>query len=367
MKRFWYSEVIRNARLAFPPTWPLILFCLVLGCFERIFGEISEADDPVMGVLLLGAVVYGVYRVAAFHPNLRPAYREWLCSTSWRSPQPLPLGSITLTLTDGVLLLLAAALIWCWHPARSPFEPILVFSLAYLLTIALSLLLMGPRSFGYLVIFGLGGVIMSQPHREIALLVTVGTYFAAWSGLREALKNLRQIETSSLEQFFVRPTGVRAAEIASVNVGWPFGYLAPHRTVLHVPVFDSVCISIVLGWLLASLMSYIRSLPTATVDPGDQFLAGAFWFAASGILIGRMFVHRQHHRPPISLLGRLVTLRWIIPSYDCAYVAPFAGLVLLWTFALPLLRHDATLARQRPVAERWSRHESHQKRDREHQ
>ncbi len=38
-------------------------------------------------------------------------------------------------------------------------------------------------------------------------------------------------------------------------------------------------------------------------------------------------------RPPISILGRLATFRWVIPSYDRAFVAPIAGIVFLWGFA----------------------------------
>ena len=42
------------------------------------------------------------------------------------------------------------------------------------------------------------------------------------------------------------------------------------------------------------------------------------------------------YRPPISLLGRIATGRWIIPSYDRALVAPLAGLLIVGA-ALPRL------------------------------
>lgn len=343
MKRFWYSEVIRSARLAIPPTRPLFFFCLLLALFEYFYlkferGVASGMDGPSIVLLQFGAALYGIYRVAAFHPNLRPRYREWLRMTAWRSPQPLPLGSITLTITDALLLLLAAALIYYWHPERSPFRPALCFSMAYLLAMAMPLFFVGPRRFAYLVVFGLGGMFMSLPHEDIALAVGLATYFVAWAGLREALRNLREIETRSFEHLFVRPGSLQAAELASVNVGWPFGYLAPYRSVPHLAIFDSICLPIVLGWLLASFMTCVTHVSNNSYEANEKIVVFGFYFAASGLLAGRMIVHLQYHRPPISLLGRLITLRWIIPRYDRAYAAPFAALVLLWTFAWPLFR-----------------------------
>jgi hypothetical protein len=342
LKRFWYSEAIRNSRLAFPPTRPLFFFGLLLVLFEYFFWtterDSSSTDGPAIVLLKFGAALYGVYRVAAFHPNLRPAYREWLRTTAWRSPQPLPLGAVTLTLTDALILLIAAALVWYRHPGRSPYALILTFSAAYLLCMALALFTSGPRGAGYLVIFGLGGMVMSVPTTEITCAVALATYFVAWCGLHLALKSLRRIETISIERHFVRPSGVRSAEISSLNVGWPFGYLAPDRTVPRLAVFDAVCISALLSWLLASFMTLSRYMNESRLGDEARIVAFGFIFGGTALLIGRMILYFQNHRPPISLLGRLLTLRWIIPSYDYAFAAPLAGMIVLWVFAWPLLQ-----------------------------
>jgi hypothetical protein len=337
VKRFWYSEAIRNARLAFPPSWPLAIFGLFLLFFEYFFWQTEEriggTDGPAIVVLQFGVSLYGVYRVAAFHPNLRPAYREWLRTTCWRSPQPLPLGSVTLTLTDALLLLSALGLMWYRHPERSPDLPIQFFAVAYLLCMAFALLTGGPRGFGYAVTFGLGGMMMSARSPALACGVALATYLVAWIGLRRALNDLRLIETSSIERWFVKqvPAGIRAADFSSVNVGWPFGHLAPNRTVPRLPAFDGVSISLLAGWLLASFLRF-ADVSDNRFRPSDdvKFFVVLAFFVATLLIVGRVFVHVLNHRPPIKVFGRLVTFRWIIPSYDCAFAAPLAGLLILW-------------------------------------
>jgi hypothetical protein len=69
-------------------------------------------------------------------------------------------------------------------------------------------------------------------------------------------------------------------------------------------------------------------------------LLGCLAYVGATMACGlRMLVFWINHRPPISVLGRLATFRWVIPSYDRAFAAPLAGMLVLWGFAdLVLLR-----------------------------
>jgi hypothetical protein len=343
MKRFWYSRVVRHSRLVTPPTLALGTFAFFLFLFEWMGGvprngqlgvQTPEMGYPAVTVLLIGTVVFGIYRVAAFNPYFRPAYREWLKLTAWRSPQPLPLGPVTLTLGDLVLLTLAAGILWVRHPGVSPFLVAFLFSGSYLLCLAMALKNSGPRGFGYAVLFGLGGMMMSLTDPLLEAGVTVATYLVAWGGLRLALIKLRELDAGIVERYLVMPTTtpLRSAEISPLFVGWPFGYLGPKRNLPQLAVFDAVCVSVLGGWLLAAgmrLLGYLEDPGSETAENERVFVVIAF-VAASMLICARVLGCAIHHRSPISLLGRLVTLRWIIPSHDRMFVAPLAGLVLLW-------------------------------------
>jgi hypothetical protein len=351
VKRLWYSEPVRNCRRVSPPPWPAAVFLFFLLAAEAFAWRLGvpglavrppEVGIPAILVLGLGTTFYGIYRVFGFHPNLRPRYREWLRITAWHSPQRLPLGPVTLTLMDGILLLVATALLWARHPTIPPLRAALIFSVSYLLSMAFALLTSGPRGFGYAVLFGIGGILMAASDLVLGIGIALTTYFVAWGGLRLALINLREVDTKSIERYFLRvaPRGIRAAEISTVFVGWPFGYLGPNRTLPHASAFDVVCLAGLAGWLLASFRVFFCYVVGPGVTDEDLRLLGCLAYVGATMACGlRMLVFWINHRPPISVLGRLATFRWVIPSYDRAFAAPLAGMLVLWGFAdLVLLR-----------------------------
>jgi hypothetical protein len=67
-------------------------------------------------------------------------------------------------------------------------------------------------------------------------------------------------------------------------------------------------------------------------------------FIAGLVIVVRVFVYLVGHVPPISLLGRFATRRFIIPGYDVMFAAPaLAGAVaclgpelLMWVGVLPV-------------------------------
>jgi hypothetical protein len=368
VKRWWYSPAIRNSRLVLPSTGFLVVYAGLLLFAEGLDWysrpEVTRFAQPRVQsprsleliFLLGGAVVYGVYRVIAFHPVFRPAYRNWLATTCWRSQQTLPLGPVSLTLTDAFLMLLATGLLFSQFSYLSPFLAVLFFAIAYLLLLTFSLLSSGPRAYAYAVLFGLGWVMTWGTQPTLACGIALATHLVAEFGLRRGLARVADQELkpapganrSEFGKAFAAFNNVSARTGASAterarrdppNLGWPFGYLGPFLAPIRLPVFDAVCVALLAGWLLASLMSCVREIYGAGPSGEDAARNAALFagFAATVVLGGRMLHLITNYRSSISLVGRLATFRCLIPSYDCAFVAPFAGLVLLTSLGPVLL------------------------------
>jgi hypothetical protein len=359
MKRPWYHPLIRNARLVLPPSWFFIAYALLLMLAVWLdafttperprFGPPGSFGPPLrmtLAFLLGGAVVYGVFRVVCLHPAFRPAYRKWLAKTCWDNSQPLPLGPVSLTLADAVLLSLAGGLALDRVPTVSPCLPVLFFAVAYLLFVSFSLLLSGPRSYAYAILFGLSCTLIWGTQPGIGCAIALATYLVALPGLRRGLGLLMEptrerdadgvVELDrEFRQFSGRPEAGAAAERARrdpTQLGWPFGYLGPYRQRIRLLTFDAVCLSLLAGWLTACLMLLAKDLG-GEGSPGEE-AAHAFSFFMAGlvviVLVSRMLHCFVNYRSPISLRGRLMTFRWLIPSYDQAFVAPLAGLAILF-------------------------------------
>ena len=55
---------------------------------------------------------------------------------------------------------------------------------------------------------------------------------------------------------------------------------------------------------------------------------GIFFYVTPFAFFIRLLVYIGPCRPPISLWGRIMTARWIIPGYDCVFVAPLCTLLV---------------------------------------
>jgi hypothetical protein len=60
-----------------------------------------------------------------------------------------------------------------------------------------------------------------------------------------------------------------------------------------------------------------------------------------GFFWGRILLYCNGYAPPISVWGRLVTFRWIIPGYDQVFVGPAFTLLSAGTAFIGLLRLGA--------------------------
>ena len=214
MKRFWNHDLIRNARLALP-SFRVLRRDRVrvhsagnrssLDSF-RIQPAIRRADAERLSLAAIGGplrcrVGFCLLSAGAFHPYSAASYRNWLMLAGWRPGKALPLGPVTLTWSDAVLLLIAMGLVWRANFMVPPFAVLAVFAGMYLFLVAFSLFREGPRVYAYAIVFGLGGMLMFATRPELACAVALPTYVAAWFGLRRSLARLPEFERSWLEQY----------------------------------------------------------------------------------------------------------------------------------------------------------------------
>jgi hypothetical protein len=282
-------------------------------------------------MLCIAAATFAYYRVAAFHPYVRDSYRNWLMTTCWRVGRPLPLGPLTLTFSDALLLALATGLVWHAHTPVPSLTALELFAALYLLLVAFSLLCEGPRGGGYAVVFGLLGMLMFARQPAIACVIALPTYWIACLGLRRSLARLPNYEPGCLAKNIA--TRVPRGEQVPFQraMAWPFAYLAPHEQSDGLPRFDVVCLALLAGWAFFSLTvvcnQNVGSFLMPDSDASRFYMIG--WFFCGFTAAARLYAYYVHFRPPISLLGRFATGRWLIPSYDRGLVAPLGSLFVL--------------------------------------
>ena len=107
-------------------------------------------------------------------------------------------------------------------------------------------------------------------------------------------------------------------------LGWPFDRLRPKWPAgTGIRSRDAVLVSLLAGWWLYAVASLSsdpavrRGIVLCVHGAAIVFLAG-----------GRLATYSAGYASPISLWGRLWTLRWIIPGYDRIFVAPLAVVLI---------------------------------------
>ena len=96
------------------------------------------------------------------------------------------------------------------------------------------------------------------------------------------------------------------------TLGWP-STCRPRPTTLQLSSRQAVLIAALAGWwAFAVFQARKRAGPRAMI----------FGLTALLCVSGRLVLYCWNYRPPISLWGRIRTLRWIIPRYDYVFLAP---------------------------------------------
>jgi hypothetical protein len=182
-------------RLIFPPFSALLIFALMFVCLEGpvLYWEwlarpqvLDLSFRPGTALIGLGAFGYGAYRVLAFHPAFRPAYREWLERSPWTSRKPLPLGPVALLFEDTLMLGLLTGLA-ITQPGLHPARVVTLALIGYLVWLLRSFWTTGVASFGYVGAFGLGLVVRLWPEPWLSLAAASVVAVFSQVGLRRSL------------------------------------------------------------------------------------------------------------------------------------------------------------------------------------
>jgi hypothetical protein len=331
--------VTRWIRQVLPPDWAVGAFFLVYAAslapylieVWRRGPNFANTDALVLrdAVLIVCALGYGAFRVAALHPLYRPDYHAWLAATPWTREKPLPLGPVHLVPQDGLVV---AAL---WGLMHVPLAPRLLlpllFMLAYLFTLATALALADRYWHAYLMFFGMGLAVRVIGTPVSCGLALAAVYLVGYAGLRRSLLDFPWPRVEKMNETLQR---VNRGMVSPDLLGWPYDQLTPKATPLGIAYRHGIAISLLAGWwvyVLASLFPARAAAPLISVP---------IVLTLIGCIGGRVGVYCSHRSSPINLWGRLWTLRWIIPSYDQVFIAPLLTPISLYACGWLTLRFE---------------------------
>jgi hypothetical protein len=269
---------------------------------------------------ILFAAVYGFYRVQAFHPVFVPAYREWLATTPWTPAKPLPLGPVQLVGADVVLLAAAFAVTWPVSGALAALQIVKVFLATYSFALVIGFLYSDEWFAGFGLWFGLGWMLLLWPLNGPFFVAAGVMYGVGVAGLRRSLGRLtagplRRVPRSPLQMD--PPTAA-----GEFPVGWPFGYLSSYDDGVSLSRLHGTMFSLLAGWTVYAVFS-----PFPLQDSKSPSLV-FFMFSLLPAVI-RLVVYRVfEYWPAVGIAARLGTGRWIIPEYDCVFVAPVTACLI---------------------------------------
>jgi hypothetical protein len=315
-------RIFARFRTVAPPMSAVAVVIFVFGLFsipQVVFGQkpAQGGDPPARRFLILAAMALGVYRAVAFHPYFGPNYLRWLKMTPWTVRKPLPMGPVELVPQDaigiGLMILLGAI-----YPAPRSIELVNIFLLSHMICIVATFWRTQAAAFGYFTTMLLGFVPLLWTRPWLALLLLTGIYLVVHEGLWRSLKGFPwNTEGVLTDMRLVQPTDLNPP------CGWFFDRF--HRDIINASAIsriDAALVCMLGSWWLFVLSSLIT-------DRNDQM--GFLFFCTSMVMlvtpIGRIAIYTQGCRFPISLWGRVVTFRWIIPGFDHVFLGPICALL----------------------------------------
>ncbi|SFJ08964.1 hypothetical protein [Planctomicrobium piriforme] len=269
---------------------------------------------------VFSAGLYGVYRVAAFHPFFRPKYRQWLEQTPWHGEHPLPLGPVHLVTQDFVFILVGT-LLTLFDSQAYLYDVAATFMTAYLAALALGLAATGQLKLAYVVMFGLGAAMLLWEWPILLTLSLCALYFVAANGLRISLDEFDRWNEVMI--FGIPVKEVIHTDSKSRQFGWPFDQLSPGRFPFIQTPFTAFALALLAGWWALVILLWMPD------EQMPQLISSYFIFALSCIVF-RTVAYAYGYYPPLSLDARLRLFRWIIAGYDQIFIAPFLILLAIW-------------------------------------
>ena len=317
--------VISWFRVVSPPAWTvfaLTIYAIVEGLHQFTLALDAKEESRMLGQASAAAVAsltaaYALFRGIAFHPAAREEYLAWLALTPWRFPKPLPLGPVHVVAQDLVVLALFEILLLDAALEMRLLVPAIFF---FVLTGCWAFWVgtTGSRTAAYEIGYALGATLwISSSFYLAAGVCLIATYVLAIRRLRQSFENFPWAsyrawrQRNRLLRSSPRKTQGAVSEFASW--GYAFDVLSPKRSE-KLPLRDRLMLSGLVGWFALAILSHSQ---VKALEPMVTMLS---ILCGGGYCMRQVLRYVWSHAPPISLFGRLVTGRWVIPSYDVALV-----------------------------------------------
>jgi hypothetical protein len=318
--------MIRQWQQVLPRRSVVILFgavyalTYILDCYSVYLGTgiPPEAASVRLFVLVLASAACGFRRILFFHPSFDKRYRAWLTVGPWTVDKPLPLGPVSLTWADvlvvGVITLLVYLNGFCGSVLA---VPAVVFLGAYVSLFALAPLPEKPRR---VLVPAFVAPFTVYPLRElyVALAVLLALYVYCYLCFRHQFKNFPW----NTEYWKGDPIKqLRKQAITRRVIRWPHDVLHNYEWAPAISFSMAMMASFMVTWW-AHVIRWLVDEPHSM---------GLLVLATLVISLGRLLVYvGPGYMSPISLYGRILRFRWIIPGYDKVLIAPICVWLVFW-------------------------------------
>ena len=322
-----YLKFPHSALAALLALYVAITLCAMIGTPTWSWIEVrTDMAGTRLALIGFGCLLAGALRAGTFHPHYVKKYAAWLMATPWRPGVPLPLGPVHLVWEDLIFLLPVTAFT-VLDAQLSPWIPVSAYLLAY--SSALLGTLRGNRAiwFGLLLSFVWSWPVAVFDHFAVALGIALGVVMVCSQlmivlSLRDFPWNLGD----GMREVDRRPRA---------GLAWPLDRVGP--------ITQPKPVSPAIGWTLASLAGWWVFIGLSDLAPlFNGLLMQTIAVEVPGIFVllsvMRFLKYCGRHWPPISLLGRLFTGRWIVPGYDYVLIAPLLTCAL--SYLLPRLLNN---------------------------
>jgi len=279
-------------------------------------------------LLVIGMMLWGMYRASAHHPGANHGYGAWLSNMPWTWRDRLPFGSVYPGIGDlllvGIVILIGYLTVPvppAWREITRWMFTLWIYPVAFLAGYVLALIFVFIRTsqLGYAatILYTLPLMIFPRftPWAVIAVLgfsCLIGTI-----GIRQYLKGFpwktEYWQNDSVGQY------LKEAFVTNI-IPPPYSTLHSFRYPVGITLWRSLVMSALPAWWLVIL--FYRFNPPLPIMSA---------IIAAGIIypcLYRFILYLGNGFPPISFLGRIATRQWIVPRYDCIFVAPICSFLI---------------------------------------
>jgi hypothetical protein len=196
----------------------------------------------------------------------------------------------------------------------------------------LALFWTGPRPVAYLIGFLLGLFVLVSKEPYDALLAAAGISLVAHGGLWASLAQFPWEMPEAMTRLLLGLIG-RQGELPKQVLGYPYEGLSPQVTAPPMPLHDGIALSLLPAWLAFTAIAEYSEAAIVAIGPICVYLLPS-------LVIGRTVVYLATCQPPISLWGRIMTGRLIIPGFDRVLAAPLLATTLGIGIPIAAIRYN---------------------------